>query len=161
MTEKQKIATFLWFDTNAEEAVNHYLSIFENSKVLSIARCGDVGPGPKGSVLTIKFQLEGQEYIALNGGPMFKFTEAISLLIYCDTQDEIDHYWSRLSAGGSESDCGWLKDKFGLSWQVCPRILLDMISDKDQNKSSRAMAAMMTMQKMDIKKLKDAFEGRK
>jgi predicted 3-demethylubiquinone-9 3-methyltransferase (glyoxalase superfamily) len=161
MTEKQKIATFLWFDTNAEEAVNHYLSIFENSKVLSIARCGDVGPGPKDSVLTIKFQLEGQEYIALNGGPMFKFTEAISLLIYCDTQDEVDHYWSRLSAGGSESDCGWLKDKFGLSWQVCPRILLDMISDKDQNKSSRAMAAMMTMQKMDIKKLKDAFEGRK
>jgi len=160
LTDKQKITTFLWFNTNAEEAVNHYLSIFKNSKILEIARCGDVGPGPKGSVLTIKFQLEGQEYIALNGGPMFKFTEAISLMINCETQDEIDYYWSKLSAGGSESDCGWLKDKFGLSWQVCPRILLDMISDRDQQKSNRAMTAMMKMQKLDIKKLKAAYEGR-
>jgi len=161
MSEAQKIITFLWFNTNAEEAVNHYLSIFKNSKMLDIVRWGEVGPGPKGSVLTITFELNGQRFIALNGGPEFKFSEAISLLISCDTQDEIDYYWSKLIAGGgSESQCGWLKDKFGLSWQVCPKVMLEMLNGKDQKKTDRAMAAMMTMRKMDIAKLRAAYEGR-
>ena len=159
MTDKQKITTFLWFNTNAEEAVNHYLSIFKNSKILEIARCGDVGPGPKGSVLTIKFQLEGQEYIALNGGPMFKFTEAISLMINCETQDEIDYYWSKLSAGGSESDCGWLKDKFGLSWQIVPSVLAKLVGTSDAAKSGRVMKALMTMKKLDIDALQRAADN--
>ena len=128
----QKIVTFLWFNNNAEEAVNFYCSVFERSKILDVMRCGGVGPGPRGSVLTITFELEGQQYIALNGGPTFKFNEAISLLIQCDTQDEVDHYWSKLtSGGGQESQCGWLKDKFGLSWQIVPRSLPAMMSDPD------------------------------
>src|SRR6185295_20216301 len=145
----QKITPFLWFDNNAEEAVNHYLSIFKNSKIASILRCGDAGPGPKGSVLTIAFQLEGQDFIALNGGPVFKFNEAISLSVDCKTQREVDELWEKLSAGGQKSQCGWLKDKFGLSWQVVPSELVEMLQDKDAKKSARVMAAMMQMSKID------------
>lgn len=157
----QKIVTFLWFNNNAEEAVNFYCSVFKRSKILDVMRCGGVGPGPRGSVLTITFELEGQQYIALNGGPTFKFNEAISLLVQCDTQDEVDHYWSKLtSGGGQESQCGWLKDKFGLSWQICPRVLLKMIQDKDTARADRTMSAMMQMQKLDIAKLTAAYEGK-
>jgi len=160
MTPRQKIVTCLWFDGNAEEAMNHYLSIFKNSKKLDILRWGDVGPGPKGSILTVEFELEGQRYVGLNGGPQFKFNEAISLMVPCETQQEIDYYWSKLSEGGAESECGWLKDKFGVSWQVYPRVLLELLKDKDANKAGRAMAAMMTMRKMDLAKLRAAYEGK-
>src|SRR5947209_13438983 len=152
-----KISPFLWFDTQAEEAANLYISIFPNSKILSLARYGDAGPGPKGSVMTVQFQLEGQEFIALNGGPQFKFTEAISLLVNCDTQKEVDELWSKLSAGGEEGPCGWLKDKFGLSWQIVPSVLGRMISDKDPKKSKRVMEAMLQMKKMDIARLERAL----
>ena len=154
----QKITPCLWFDNNAEEAVNHYLSIFKNSKVNKVLRCGDAGPGPKGSVLTIAFQLEGQDFIALNGGPIFKFNEAISLSVDCKSQAEVDDLWERLSAGGQESQCGWLKDKFGLSWQVVPSALVDMLQDPDPEKAKRVMAAMMKMGKIDIAKLKQAYD---
>jgi predicted 3-demethylubiquinone-9 3-methyltransferase (glyoxalase superfamily) len=157
---KQKIVTFLWFDKNAEEAVSHYLGIFKGSKKLNITRWGNVGPGPKGSVLTVAFELEGQQFVALNGGPEFKFTEAISLMINCDSQPEIDYYWSKLSEGGSESQCGWLKDKFGLSWQVCPRALLPMLQDPDQTKADRVMEAMMKMRKLDLARLEAAYDGK-
>ena len=156
----QKITPFLWFDNNAEEAVNHYLSIFKNSKIGSILRCGDAGPGPKGSVLTIAFQLEGQDFIALNGGPVFQFNEAISLSVDCKTQTEVDELWEMLSAGGQKGQCGWLKDKFGLSWQVVPSALVEMFQDKDAAKSARVMAAMMQMSKIDITTLKQAYEGK-
>ncbi len=155
----QKITPFLWFDNNAEEAVNHYLSIFKNSKISSVLRCGDAGPGPKGSVLTIAFLLEGQEFIALNGGPVFKFNEAISLSVDCKSQTEVDDLWEKLSAGGQKSQCGWLKDKFGLSWQVVPSVLVEMLQDKDPEKSKRVMAAMMQMSKIDIALLKQAYDG--
>ena len=155
----QKITTFLWFDNNAEEAANFYVSIFKNSKILNTARYGEVGPGPKGSVMTIEFQLDGQEYTALNGGPHFKFTEAISLVIHCQTQEEVDYFWEKLSEGGQKVECGWLKDKFGLSWQVVPDILLELIQDADSQKSQRVMKAMMKMKKLDIKGLKEAAEG--
>jgi predicted 3-demethylubiquinone-9 3-methyltransferase (glyoxalase superfamily) len=154
----QKITPCLWFDNNAEEAVNHYLSIFKNSKVNKVLRCGDAGPGPKGSVLTIAFQLEGQDFIALNGGPIFKFNEAISLSVDCKSQAEVDELWERLSAGGQESQCGWLKDKFGLSWQVVPSALVEMLQDPDPEKAKRVMAAMMKMGKIDIAKLKQAYD---
>ncbi len=157
MPGKQKITTFLWFDANAEEAVNHYVSIFKNSKILGVARYGDAGPGPKGSVMTVNFQLEGQEFIALNGGPQFKFTEAISLLVSCDTQQEVDELWRKLSAGGEEGPCGWLKDKFGLSWQIVPTALGKMMQDKDPKKSKRVMEAMLQMKKMDIARLEQAY----
>jgi len=157
MPGKQKITTFLWFDANAEEAVNHYVSIFKNSKILGVARYGDAGPGPKGSVMTVNFQLEGQEFIALNGGPQVKFTEAISLLVNCDTQAEVDELWSKLSAGGEEGPCGWLKDKFGLSWQIVPSTLGKMMQDKDPKKSKRVMEAMLQMKKMDIARLEQAY----
>src|SRR6266568_8455331 len=150
MPGKQKITTFLWFDGNAEEAVNHYISIFKSSKILNVARYGEAGPGPKGSVMTVQFQLEGQEFIALNGGPQFKFTEAISLLVNCDTQAEVDELWSKLSAGGEEGPCGWLKDKFGLSWQIVPTVLVELLTDPDREKSQRVMAAMLKMKKIDI-----------
>jgi len=153
-----KITPFLWFDNNAEEAVNHYLSIFKNSKIGSILRCGDAGPGPKGSVLTIAFQLEGQDFIALNGGPIFKFNEAISLSVDCKTQTEVDELWERLSDGGQKSQCGWLKDKFGLSWQVVPSALVEMLQDNDTTKSARVMTAMMQMSKLDITTLQQAFD---
>ncbi len=157
---KQKIVTFLWFDGNAEEAMKFYLKVFKKSKKLAVTRWGEVGPGPKGSVLTVAFELEGQQYVALNGGPEFKFNEAISLLINCDTQKEIDYYWKALTKGGQESQCGWLKDKFGLSWQVCPRKLFDWLQDKDTRKVDRFMTAMMTMRKMDLAKLQAAYEGK-
>ena len=155
----QKIATFLWFNDNAEEAVNFYVSVFKNSKVLQTVRYGDVGPGPKGSVMTIDFELDGEKFMALNGGPQFKFTEAISLMIYCETQEEIDYFWEKLSEGGQKVECGWLKDKFGLSWQVVPAILPEFIGAGGE-KTDRFMAAMMKMQKLDIEQLKNAVEGK-
>jgi predicted 3-demethylubiquinone-9 3-methyltransferase (glyoxalase superfamily) len=155
----QKITPFLWFDNQAEEAANFYTSIFKNSKIVKIARYGDAGPGPKGSAITVVFQLEGQEFIALNGGPHFKFTEAISLSVDCKTQQEIDEFWTKLSAGGQEGQCGWLKDKYGLSWQVNPAILGEMLTDPDPEKSKRVMEAMMKMTKIDIALLKKAYDG--
>jgi predicted 3-demethylubiquinone-9 3-methyltransferase (glyoxalase superfamily) len=158
MSRKQKITTFLWFNNNAEEAMNFYVSIFKNSKVLSVTRYGDAGPGPKGSVMTATFQLEGQEFIALNGGPHFKFTEAISLFVNCDTQEEVDDLWTKLTAGGgAPSQCGWLKDKFGLSWQIIPSALMELMADKDPAKSKRVMEAMLQMTKIDISKIKAAY----
>ncbi|MDB5120329.1 MAG: 3-demethylubiquinone-9 3-methyltransferase [Sphingobacteriales bacterium] len=154
----QKINPFLWFDNEAEEAVEHYVSIFKDSKILKVARYGDAGPGPKGSVMMISFQLEGQEFVALNGGPHFKFTEAISFVINCETQEEVDYYWNKLTEnGGSESQCGWLKDKFGLSWQITPAILIQYITDEDSSKADRVMKAMMTMKKIEIKPLQQAY----
>jgi len=157
MAAKQKITTYLWFDKQAEEAADHYTSIFKNSKVLGVARYGDAGPGPKGTAMTVTFQLEGQQFIALNGGPHFKFTEAISLLVNCDTQKEVDELWSKLSAGGEESQCGWLKDKFGVSWQVIPTTLFRLLQDPDPAKSKRVMEAMLQMKKIDIAGLEQAY----
>ena len=153
------ISPFLWFDTQAEDAAKHYVSIFSNSKILKVSRYGDAGPGPKGSVLTVTFDLDGQRFTALNGGPRFKFTEAISFVIDCKTQEEVDHFWSKLSAGGEESQCGWLKDKFGLSWQVIPTVLGELITDPDPAKSKRAMEAMLKMKKIDIAALRKAHDG--
>src|SRR5215468_7213731 len=154
----QKITPFLWFDNNAEEAMNFYVSIFKNSKVIKVARYGDAGPGPKGSVMSATFQLDGQEFVALNGGPHFKFTEAISFVVNCETQQEVDEFWKKLSEGGEESRCGWLKDKYGLSWQIVPTILVKLLQDKDPVKAKRVMEAMLQMNKIDIKKLKQAYE---
>jgi predicted 3-demethylubiquinone-9 3-methyltransferase (glyoxalase superfamily) len=160
MASKQKITTYLWFDNNAEEAMNFYVSIFKNSKVLKVVRYGDAGPGPKGEVMLVTFQLEGQEFIGLNGGPQFKFTEAISLLVNCETQEEVDDLWEKLTAdGGAPSQCGWLKDKFGLSWQIIPSVLPEMLADKDPEKSKQVMEAMLQMSKIDLNKLKQAYEG--
>jgi predicted 3-demethylubiquinone-9 3-methyltransferase (glyoxalase superfamily) len=156
----QKITPFLWYDNNAEEAVNHYISIFKNSKITKIARYGDAGPGRKGSVMTIAFQLEGQDFIALNGGPIFKFNEAISFSVDCKTQQEVDELWEKLSAGGQPSQCGWLKDKYGVSWQIVPSILVEMLQDKDTEKSKRVMQAMMQMRKIDIAAVQRAYEQR-
>ena len=154
----QKITPFLWFDTQAEEAANLYVSIFKNSKILKVARYGEAGPGPAGSVMIVNFQIEGQEFIALNAGPRFKFTEAISFVINCQTQEEVDHYWNKLTAdGGQESMCGWLKDKYGLSWQVTPTILGELMADKDAKKAQRVMQAMLQMKKIDIAALKRAY----
>ncbi len=154
----QKITPFLWFDGNAEEAMNFYTSIFKNSKIVNVAHYGEAGPGPKGTVMAGTFQLEGQEFIALNGGPRFKFTEAISFVVNCKTQEEVDKYWEKLSEGGEKSKCGWLKDKYGLSWQVVPTVLDEMLQDKDPAKAKRVMEAMLQMDKIDIKKLKQAYE---
>jgi len=156
---KQKITTFLWFNDNAEEAVNFYTSVFKSSNVLQTVRYGEVGPGPKGSVVTIDFELDGQKFMALNGGPQFKFTEAISLMVYCETQEEIDYFWEKLSEGGQKVECGWLKDKFGLSWQVVPAILPELIGVGGEQ-TDRFMAAMMKMKKLDIEQLTKAAEGR-
>jgi len=156
----QKITTFLWFNNDAEEAANYYTSIFKNSKILDVSRYGDVGPGPKGSVMIVKFQLAGQEFVALNGGPQFKFTEAISLMVNCDNQQEIDELWRKLTAGGQESQCGWLKDKFGLSWQIVPTELGKLMSAKDPAKANRVMQALLQMKKLDIAKLQQAAEGK-
>ena len=156
----QKITTFLWFNNNAEEAANYYTSIFKNSKILDVSRYGEVGPGPKGSVMIVKFQLAGQEFVALNGGPQFKFTEAISLMVNCESQQEIDELWRKLSAGGEESQCGWLKDKFGLSWQIVPTELGKLMSAKDPAKANRVMQALLQMKKLDIAKLQQAAEGK-
>jgi predicted 3-demethylubiquinone-9 3-methyltransferase (glyoxalase superfamily) len=154
----QKVTPFLWFDTNAEEAMNFYVSIFKNSKVLGVTRYGDAGPGPKGSVMTVAFELDGQKFIALNGGPQFPFTEAVSFSVDCKTQEEVDEFWEKLSEGGEESRCGWLKDKYGLSWQVVPTVLVEMLQDKDPEKSKRVMEAMLKMDKIDINRLKQAYE---
>jgi predicted 3-demethylubiquinone-9 3-methyltransferase (glyoxalase superfamily) len=155
----QKIVTYLWFDKNAEEAAQHYTSIFKKSKILSVSRYGDAGPGPKGMAMVVNFQLEGQDFIALNGGPQFKFTEAISLLVNCETQQEVDELWRKLAAGGEESRCGWLKDKFGLSWQIIPTALGKMLSDKDPKKAGRVMQAMLQMRKIELQKLERAYAG--
>jgi predicted 3-demethylubiquinone-9 3-methyltransferase (glyoxalase superfamily) len=154
----QKITPFLWFDDKAEEAMNFYVSIFKNSKIGSVARYGEAGPGPKGTVMTAVFELNGQEFIALNGGPHFKFTEAISFVVNCETQEEVDEFWEKLSEGGEKSRCGWLKDKYGLSWQVVPNVLGKLMQDKDPEKSKRVMEAMLQMDKLDIKTLKQAYE---
>jgi predicted 3-demethylubiquinone-9 3-methyltransferase (glyoxalase superfamily) len=156
----QKITTFLWFDNNAEEAIDFYVSIFKNSKLVSVIRHGEAGPGPKGTVLGATFQLEGQQFFALNGGPKFKFSEAISLFVSCDTQEEIDDLWERLSAGGWKDRCGWLKDKFGLSWQIVPAILFELLQDPDSAKADRVMRAMMQMDKLDIQRLQQARDQR-
>jgi predicted 3-demethylubiquinone-9 3-methyltransferase (glyoxalase superfamily) len=154
----QKITPFLWFNGQAEEAMNFYTSIFRNSKIGSIARCGDAGPGPKGSVMTATFQLDGQEFMALNGGPLFSFSPAISFFVNCETQEEVDELWEKLSAGGEKSRCGWLKDKFGVSWQIIPTALGKLMNDKDPEKSRRVMQAMLQMDKIDIKTLEKAYE---
>ena len=160
----QKITPFLWFDNQAEEAVNFYTSIFENSKIGSAARYDEEGSKaagrPKGSVMTVAFQLAGQDFVALNGGPVFKFTEAVSFVVNCESQKEVDHFWEKLSAGGEEVQCGWLKDKFGLSWQVVPTVLSEMLQDKDAQKAKRVMAAMLKMKKIDIAELRRAYEAR-
>ena len=160
----QKITPFLWFDNQAEEAVKFYTSIFKNSRIGKIARYGEEGERiagrPKGSIMTVEFQLEGQEFIALNGGPHCKFTEAISFVVNCKTQAEVDKFWKKLSAGGKKVQCGWLKDEYGLSWQIVPTILGELMSDKDTAKSHRVMQAMLKMVKLDIKKLKDAYAGK-
>jgi predicted 3-demethylubiquinone-9 3-methyltransferase (glyoxalase superfamily) len=153
----QSITPFLWFNDNAEEAANFYLSVFKDGKISKVARYGEAGPGPAGSVMTIEFELRGQRFLGLNGGPHFKFTEAVSFVVSCETQQEIDDYWEKLSAGGSKSQCGWLKDRFGLSWQVVPSVLGDLATAKDAKKSQSMMKAMMTMTKLDIAQLKKAF----
>jgi predicted 3-demethylubiquinone-9 3-methyltransferase (glyoxalase superfamily) len=153
----QKITPCLWFDNQAEEAARFYCSLFKDSKILHVAHYGDTGPGPKGGVMIVRFQLQGQEFFALNGGPKFKFTEAISLMAHCETQADIDEYWEKLSAGGSTSVCGWLKDKYGLSWQVVPAMLGELMKD-DGPKAARVMAAVMGMTKLDIAAMKRAHE---
>lgn len=155
----RKITPFLWFDGNAEEAMNFYVSIFRNSKVVNVRRYGDAGPGPKGTVMTGTFQIEGQEFFALNGGPKYKFTPAISLFVSCETQQEVDELWDKLSAGGRKDRCGWLQDKYGLSWQIIPSALGKMLGDKDPAKANRVMQAMLQMDKIDIKKLKQAYDA--
>lgn len=154
----QKITPFLWFDSNAEEAMNFYLSIFKNSKVLSVIRYGEAGPGPKGTVMAATFQLEGQEFQALNGGPAYKFTPAISLFVSCETQQEVDTLWKKLLEGGREDQCGWLTDKFGLSWQIIPSLLGRLLQDKNPRKSSSVMKAMLQMRKIDSGKLQLAYD---
>jgi predicted 3-demethylubiquinone-9 3-methyltransferase (glyoxalase superfamily) len=158
-----KIMPCLWFDTEAEAAANHYVSIFKNSRIGTIGRYGDEGTEihgkQPGSVMTVDFELEGMGFVALNGGPHFKFDEAISFQIHCDTQAEVDYFWSRLSAGGSEGPCGWLKDKFGLSWQVVPKTLIEMLLDSDKARAGRAMKAMLQMRKLDIATLQQAYAG--
>ena len=154
----QKITPFLWFDGKAEEAMNFYTSIFKNTKIGRITRYGDAGPGPKGAVMSATFQLDGQEFMALNGGPQFKFTEAISFFVNCETQEEVDELWEKLSDGGQKSRCGWLKDKYGLSWQIIPSALGKMLGDKDPEKSQRVMKAILQMDKIDIKGLEQAYK---
>jgi predicted 3-demethylubiquinone-9 3-methyltransferase (glyoxalase superfamily) len=156
----QKITPFLWFDSNAEEAVNFYVSIFKNSKVGKVTRYGESGPGKKGTVMSVTFQLDGQEFFALNGGPLFKFTPAISFFVNCKTQEEVDDLWERLSAGGRKDRCGWLVDKYGLSWQIIPSVLGEMLGDKDAERSQRVMKAMLQMDKLDIATLQAAYAGK-
>ncbi|TMI81024.1 MAG: VOC family protein [Bacillati bacterium ANGP1] len=154
----QKITPFLWFDGKAEEAAIFYTSIFKNSKIKNIARYGDAGPGPKGTVMSTTFELEGQDFIALNGGPHFTFTPAISFFVSCETQQEVDDLWEKLSLGGEKNNCGWLRDKYGVSWQIIPTALGQMLHDKDAKKSNRVMKAMLQMKKIDIKTLQQAYE---
>jgi predicted 3-demethylubiquinone-9 3-methyltransferase (glyoxalase superfamily) len=167
MTAVQPITPCLWFDNQAEEAARYYTSIFKNSKIGTIARYTEAGQEvhgrPPGSVMTVEFELNGQPFTALNGGPLFQFNEAISFQIMCETQEEVDHYWNKLTAGGDKNaqQCGWLKDKYGVSWQVVPTVLAEMMSDPDKEKSGRAMEAMLQMKKLDIAELERAFEGEK
>ena len=156
----QPLTPFLWFDTQAEDAANFYVSIFPNSRIVNVARYGAAGPGPRGSVMTVQFELQGQPFIALNGGPHYKFSEAVSFSVPCETQEEVDLYWTKLTAGGGqEGPCGWLKDKYGLSWQVNPTILGRMLSDPDPQKSKRVMEAMLKMKKIEIEPLRKAYDG--
>jgi predicted 3-demethylubiquinone-9 3-methyltransferase (glyoxalase superfamily) len=155
----QKITPFLWFDGKAEEAMNFYVSVFKNSKVVRVSRYGDAGPGPKGTVMSATFQLDGQDFFALNGGPQFAFTPAISFFVNCETQQEVDEMWERLSEGGKKERCGWLKDRYGLSWQIIPSVLGKMLQDPDAERAKRVMQAMLQMDKIDIERLKQAREG--
>jgi len=160
----QKITPFLWFDNQAEEAAKFYTSVFKNSKVGKITRYGEAAEKaagrPAGSVMTVEFELEGQKFTALNGGPVFKFNESISFVVNCETQEEVDYLWEKLTAdGGKEVECGWLRDKYGLSWQIVPTVLIEMLQDKDHEKAERVMKAMLQMQKIDIKTLKEAYAG--
>ena len=155
----KKITPFLWFEKDLEEAMNFYVSVFKNSKIGSLTRWPEGGQGPAGQVLTASFTLDGQEFTALNGGPIFKFNESISFVVDCETQEEVDYYWNKLTEGGEESQCGWLKDKYGLSWQIVPRILIQLLQDKDKVKAGKVMAAMMPMKKIEIAKLKAAYES--
>lgn len=156
----QKITPCLWFDGQAEEAMQHYISIFENGRVLSVKRCGDEGPGPKGSVLIASFEIAGVQFQALNGGPQYKFTEAISMSVDCESQEEVDRLWAKLSEGGKEIQCGWLRDKYGLSWQIVPRRLIELINDADPARAARAFQAMLQMVKIDIATIETAADGR-
>lgn len=155
-TKTQKITTFLWFDTQAEEAVKFYASVFKNAKILKTVLYGDEGPRPKGTVMVIDFELDGQKFTALNGGPEFKFNESISLVVNCKTQEEIDYFWEKLSQGGQKIECGWLKDKYGLAWQIVPEALEDLLSEEDPEKTNRVMKEVMKMKKLDLKKLQQA-----
>jgi len=160
----QKITPFLWFENEAEQAANFYVSVFGDSKLRGITRydaeAARASGRPEGSVMTVAFELEGQEFTALNGGPHFKFTEAISFVVHCKTQEEVDHFWEKLSAGGQEVQCGWLKDRFGVSWQVVPTLLIEMLQDEEPQRAKRVMAAMLKMKKIDLEALKQAYEGR-
>jgi len=155
----QRITPFLWFDDKAEEAANFYVSIFRNSKILNVARYGEAGPGPKATVMTVTFELEGQQFMALNGGPHYTFSPAISFFVDCETQAEVDELWEKLTAGGSEVQCAWLKDKFGVSWQIVPKVLIELMQDKDPVKSQRVFKAMLQMNKIDIEGLNRAYRG--
>jgi predicted 3-demethylubiquinone-9 3-methyltransferase (glyoxalase superfamily) len=156
----QKITPFLWFDKEAEEAASFYVSVFKNSKIVSVSRYGDAGPGPKGTAMSVTFELEGQPFYALNGGPHYKFTPAISLFVNCETQQEVDTLWDKLCDGGRPNRCGWLTDKYGLSWQIVPSILGKLLQSPEREASNRAMKAMLAMDKLDIRRLQDAFDGR-
>ncbi|WP_410209844.1 VOC family protein [Aquirhabdus sp.] len=156
----QKITPFLWFDGNAEEATHFYTSIFKNAEILSISHYSEGGPMPKGTVMTTKFRLDGQEFVALNGGPQFPFTPAVSFVVDCDSQEEVDYYWEHLSQGGTPNQCGWLQDRYGLSWQIVPRILIQYINDPDPVIAQRVMNAMLQMGKIDIALIKQAYEQR-
>ncbi len=160
MATTQKITPNLWFDTEAEEAANFYISIFDDSQIVGVMRYGEAGPRPAGMVMTVTFQLAGQEFTALNGGPDFKFNEAISLLVNCESQDEVDELWQKLSAGGEEGPCGWLKDRFGVSWQIVPTVLEEMLQDDDADRANRVMEAMLQMTKIDIEGLEKAYAQR-
>ena len=155
----RKIITFLWFDDQAEDAAQFYTSIFKSSKVGTVTRYGKAGPRPEGMAMTVPFEIEGQEFVALNGGPEFKFSEAISFQISCESQEEVDYFWDKLSEGGEEGPCGWLKDKYGVSWQITPTALPEMLSDPDPEKSQRVMEAMLQMKRIDIETLKRAYDG--
>lgn len=155
----QKITPFLWFNDQAEEAVNFYVSLFKNSRIVSLSRYGDAGPGPKGSVMSVTFELEGQQFYALNGGPHFSFTPAISLFVNCESQAEVDELWDKLSADGRKDRCGWLQDKYGLSWQIVPSVLGKLLGDKNPAKSNGVMKAMLQMDKLDIARLQQAYEA--
>ncbi|MPZ23391.1 MAG: VOC family protein [Dehalococcoidia bacterium] len=155
----QKITPFLWYDNQAEEAATFYVSIFDNSKIVDVARYGEGGPGPEGTAITVAFELGGQSFVALNGGPQFKFTEAVSFVINCKDQEEVDRFWDALAEGGTIQECGWLKDRYGLSWQVIPTVLSKLLGDSDPAKAGRVMGAMLQMKKIEIKDLEEAYAG--